>query len=404
MLEGREDVSGIREEDEGLNEEPVIQDSEESGGDNDEPRKESVRETVERVFKEARDIENARIGNEGEKNEQNTASEQEKSVEEPEKPQKKKDNREFDPELQPPHRLDVEEKELYNTLPKGMKRAFNRALKNLESRVTRKEQEYSTRIQDFNDIENVVRPFVADWAEAGFSRSQAIAELIGTHEKLKSSDKKVRMDKLAWLCENCKVGVDELYSHINGQKPDAEGGNVVDISNHPKFRELEEKYSALMNDFRPIQSNYHQSLEQSQAKLVQDITAEMEAVRHEKDPASGKYLYPELHDENFLQSVKPLVSGLVGTVRGITYGEALKRAYYSITGKSPRSSAQPYQTNLPVAQSNSPNNRALSAAVSVRGKSGPTSVSTNDLDIPPEALKSPRASAEWALQQLRRRG
>jgi hypothetical protein len=51
------------------------------------------------------------------------------------------------------------------------------------------------------------------------------------------------------------------------------------------------------------------------------------------DPASGEYRFPELHDEEFLESTKPIVKMLRRKDPNMSFGEAVKRAHASLTGQ-----------------------------------------------------------------------
>ena len=126
----------------------------------------------------------------------------------------------------------------------------------------------------------------------------------------------------------------------------------------------------------------------------------MEAVRNEVD-AKGEYIYKELHDPSFLSQVKPLVSALVKTVPGITYSDALKRAYHTLIDQNGNFNQQ-NQARLQ-ANNNNVSTRAASAGVSVRGKSRATPLSSQE-EFPEEALGSARDTVRWALKQIERRG
>lgn len=398
MFTGGQDLPGVQEEAEHVSENSEIQDKpEESGGDDTEARKETARETVERVFKEAAD--NPSDGQEGAEALEKGAADAQEVAPRP-GAQQKKDHREWDPDLQPPARYSVEAKEDFNRLPKGQKRFINQMVKEHEASFTRGQQQLMAREREIADIDSVIRPFVADWAEQGYSRSQAIAELVGTHEKLRSPDKKTRLEKLAWLCDNCDVGIEELYAHKHGKSAATTNGQHADIEEHPTVKALRNEISSMRNEIAPIRSSYQQTVAHHEQQVVGQATAEMMAVKDERDP-SGRYRYPDLHDDSFLDRVKPIVSGLIGTVPNISWSDALKRAYVAAGGRVVGNSNSP-QTIFPTPNQSNSQNRALSAAVSLRGKSGPSTSVSDELTPPPEALKNPRASVEWAFRNAGR--
>lgn len=302
---------------------------------------------------------------------------------------------EIDPDLIPPARLDAREQQVFNNLPKTLKRAFSRSIKNLESMTTKEKSELNQKIQETSGITEAVRPFAAEWAEQGFSTPQALATLAANHQKLTSPDFNVKLRKYVEIGQS--IGIDlsklpELIGQLNAGQPI----QPTSISEHPEFR-------ALHNKVDTLQSEREQAQIQAAAA---PIAEEMRAVQHEVDAATGQYRYPELHDDNYLESLKPLVSTLVATVPGLGYGEALRRAHYSRQGFGAPN--QIPQTRLPAASPQKSTNingalpqRAVSAAVTVRGASAPATGKAGIGEPPPEALKDARATARWALEQLR---
>jgi len=364
------------------NEEETVSDN--TADDNNEPSDstESARQTVERVFKEAQE---GKVDGDGSESAEEPVSDKPAQA-----PQRAKDQREWDPELQPPERFKVDQKELFNRLPKGMKREVNRMVREHEQVFTRSQQQLSAARKEHDDIEAVIRPFVGNWAERGISRSHAIAELVGAHEKLSSPDKNTRLEKMAWLCQNCQIDPNELAQFAGGGAVQRGGAQTAD----PRVQQLEQQIVRLQSEIAPIQSGYQRSVQQQHAQVVNTITAELYAVKHETDVA-GRYRYPELHDDGFLERTKPLVSSIVEGTPGISYGEALKRAHSALTG---RSSGNSPLTRLPASDQNI-QSRAVSAATSVRGRSAVPASGVGDDDLPLEARKSTRATVEYLYKQ-----
>ena len=153
----------------------------------------------------------------------------------------------------------------------------------------------------------------------------------------------------------------------------------------------------MQNELQQIREWRRAQEEAQVSSQAHQITSEMQGVMEEKDQF-GRYRYPEMHEQGFFEQAKPLVSALIGTIPGLSYGEALKRAYSSMTGKPIGNSNQPNQARFP---SNNQQNRAVTAAVSVRGKSSPTfAPMTSDLNVPKN--ETPAESARIALEELRR--
>lgn len=380
MPEGREELSGLLPQTEG------VSDGAAEAHQDDSPADESPRQTVERIFQEAQKEDDGEdSGTEQEAPE--TALEQ---VRPPKDQQQQAQNQPQDGfKIPPPARLNAAQKEAFHALPEPLKRAAHQMFKDHEAQFTRASQKLHADLSEVTSIKEAVRPYFVshpELAAAGYTESKFIGGLVAAHQML--TDPKTA--KRAWLELGPQVGIDPgvleaLQEHI-GAAP--QNNPMAD----PQIRALQEQVQQLSSR---LEGQDAQRFEQT----VSSITAEMAAVRDEMDE-SGRYLYPELHDEAFIHAAKPLVSALVGSIPGLSYGEALKRAHATMTGRY-GNSGQANQARFPQQQNNTLE-RAQQAAVSVRGRSAPSSAAGNTSDIPPEALKNPQASVRWALEQLRR--
>jgi len=302
----------------------------------------------------------------------------------------------FDPELSPPERLKVHEKEMFNNLPKGLKRAYSRSLKDMEGLTGRTQNEAARQAAKYREIEEVVSPLVVEWGELGLSPSQGMRELVSAQKRLTDPKLEVREKAFRKMAAGC--GMQHILSASNNSNGGAQDA-ASDISNNPVIKRLEHENLLLRQKLDPIISNHHQALSRQARDGANANIASMEAVRDEVDARTGKYLRPELHDDAFIDRAGSLVSELMKTVPGRTAGEALRLAHLAIT------SGNLYAANQtkPFANNNSSiNQRATQAAVSVRGKSAPV-ISTDELgEIPESALKTPTDTARWVAQRLSR--
>jgi hypothetical protein len=360
--------------------EPNIEESHDEQTDVEGSDDETARETVERVIKEAE--------------EKDQESKPSKEVKSSSKSGLNKGKQSENPvDLKPPSRFTAEEKEVFNQAPPAVKQALSKMIAQHEAHFTKGRQSQSAAEQEARHIVEAVRPYLVsnpDLARHGYTESRLVSELIGTHQKLTNKDTAVA----TWTQIGRQIGIDNdtleaLLEVGTGNK----NSQNVDISSNPQFQ-------AIQNELNSLKSYIGQEQSQKQSQTVQSIVSEMEAVRDEVDPTTNRYLYPELHDEGFIQRVKPLVSALVETSPELSYGEALRRATYSLRGDF----SQAYQTKLPSQNNSNVNRKAAQAAVSVRGKVPPTSGNTVSTDIPKEAMGSARDSVRWALNQLRQQG
>jgi TolA-binding protein len=220
----------------------------------------------------------------------------------------------------------------------------------------------------------------------GISPAQGIAQLAAAQAKLTNPDKSVRKNSFKMLMKQSGLTAQDLAE---------DGQQVSEQKDNPVINQLQEKIQQLESYIGSQQATN----EQAQVKPIID---ELESVRQEIDQASGDYRYPELHNEVFLQqTVKPLVSAIKGSVAGISWADALRKAYEISTGRKPAESFTSNQTRLHAAAMK-PQTRAI-APVSVRGKSISSASTLDNNEPPPEALMDARATTAWALNQLRTR-
>jgi hypothetical protein len=375
MQEGGSELSGVREEDAGVTDETtesteVTEETTNGETAEDGERGESARETVERILRESRE----------------TNGTDATKVEPAKQPKNRQDREAVEVDDPPPNRFTAEEKQLYSKLPKQLRQSISKMVGDHQAYFTKQTQQLSAAQREASAVVETVRPYLhahPELLQHGFTESKLVGSLIAAHQKL--TDPKTALE--AYLGLGRDIGIDNdtlegIYKAYGGEKKRSN----VDISSHPQFRAVQEELNRV--------KSYTDSLQQqSFNNTVSKIVAEMDAVRNEKDTA-GNYLYPKLHDGDFLERVKPLVSALRGTMPNASYGDLLKRAYFSLEGNS----AQHNQTSLP---RNNNNNRATQAAVSVRGRSAP-SLGVQEDAIPAEALKDARATVAWALKQYRR--
>ena len=348
--------------------EDVVDDVVDDLGDEkeEEPEHETARETVARVLKEAKEETN------GKDSAPNEA-----------KPDKNKAPvQAADPtEVAAPSRFDAASKTLFNKLPPKLKKDVSSMISGFQGEYTKSHQKYIAATKEAQHVVEAVRPYLLAHPELqaqGYTESKLISGLIASHQNLTNPKTKHQ----AYVNLGRELGIDT--TQIESEAPTQEG----DITNHPQFQALQGQLNAVTSRIEQADGAQHQ-------QVVSNIVSEMKLVQGETD-ASGNFLYPELHNDAFLEQAKPLVSALKRSLPELSYGDALKRAHATLTGSSPQSANPkvPQQNNIP--------ERATSAAVSVRGKvSSPVSQGQSTGEFPEEALGSARDTVKWALSQLR---
>jgi len=300
----------------------------------------------------------------------------------------KKAKQEQDPELLPPARLKPQEAKLFNNLPAGLKRAFNRTIKDVEGGGSRAIEQAAREKQE---ITSLAKPLINEHFP---TEKHVFESLIRAQEKLTNP----QTSRAEYIKLGVNLGHIEEEAAAEALQGLQQTGNF-DIAQHPEFRALQEKLNSVTS-----------TIEQSQTdREAEPIVNQMRSVQQEIDPASGNYRYPELQDGDYLLSLKTRVSSLRDSDPSLSWGDALRQATEEKRqalwgGSIPQST--PVQTRPLTANNNQIQQRAAQAAVTVRGKSSPASVGALNFNPPPEALRSndPRATAKWAYEQLKNRG
>ena len=394
-MSGREtDLPGMEEKepDQVTDETEDYDDDSDDVADDPDYEPETAKETVKRVLEEAKEKasrDDAKAA--GEKG----APKAKDGLKQPSPKQKPQGAKGTPAPVSPPSRLNAQEKELFSKLPPELQASWGRISKDEERRFTQGQQQLAAAQREASHIVEAVRPYLLAHPELmqhGYTESRLVSELIATHKVLTNTENpKAALSK--WLDIGAQMGVDEDTLSELSQQFQGSTRERISANQIPEFSSLQEELNSIKSWIGQAQSVQHNA-------TVNSIVSELEAVRNEQD-GSGNYIYPELFDDSFLDSAKPLVSTLVGTVPNLSYGDALRRAYITLTGKIPQGNPnQAQRTKLP-APTNNIEERAMKAAVSVRGKSAPASAGELT-EIPKEALKNPRASVQWAINQLRR--
>lgn len=346
----------------------------------DEPLKnESARETVARVLKDQK----ANVKSKGDQGPEDTTD---GLLTKPEVAQEATPEEELpteDPEdFTPPNRLSGKEKALFNKLPKAFKPAVARMFKDHQALAHRTNTELSQKVQESKHIVESVRPYYVshpELASNGVTESSFISALVGAHMEL--TDPKTDKAKIAAIARD--RGYNIKFVDEEGNEVDPQQRAPSDISSHPQFRALQEQQNQITSFIQ----------DQRISSVVAPIENEWKAIREEK-ASDGQYRYPRMHDSDFWESAKPLISALTNS--GTPHGEALKKAYVALEGIP---HGQVAARGLPA---NNNNNRALTAASSVRGRSAPPS---SGFELPIDKIpNSARDTVRMVLAQQRRGG
>ena len=358
---------------------------------------ESARETARRVFEQQGDeTDSEDKGNEGQEKRLRGADgkfikkEAEGTAEQP--VQQKAEQ--ASGEVPPPAAWTAAEKEAFKKADPKIKAAIDRREKELQSHATKRYEEVSKKEKEVDHIVQSVRPYLMqhpEVMEAGYTEATFISALVGAHKALQNPETKYQK----WLDIGAEVGIDgetiaELKDIIMGDSDGSMSRQNMDIRNHPD-------YIALQNRLQPLESQYQQQTEQQRQAAISEFTSRIQAVMDETDQ-QGSYIYPRAHDPGFVNQVRPLMSALLANEPNITPEAAFKQSYVALYGL-PQRQPQARPTTQNFQNNNNFNQRASSAAVSVRGKTPSATGQSPVDDVPKEVLKNARETARWAFSQ-----
>lgn len=306
------------------------------------------------------------------------SEEKEKDVPAAEEKEDTPDPKETDaPEaIAPPNRFSAEQKQVFNKAPREVQEAVSQMVRDQEAHFTKKNQELSEKSTGVEDYQKAIQPYLKEWNVRGLTGPQAIAQLAASHQKLVDNP----LESLAWLAES--LGVQD---HVTIEK---DGKPVAPASSGQAAKTTQQNGASV----DPALTNRLQALENKISQQeAQPVVEQLRSFRDTQD-ASGNYMYPELHDGNFLAKVKPLASAVAGNSPNLSYVEAFKQAYTALTGRvvASRDSVQP--AGLP---ENNNRERAERAKVSVRGRGARPQKSVSSGDIPDNIEET--VSLAWSM-------
>lgn len=345
------------------------------------PADEDIRDTVARAAEalqqEAQEepaaTEDEPAGDKGQEVEQPADAEQTQQVEQPEQSEA----------IEPPASFDAKAKEQWGNTPHSVRQALSKRVKDLEAGYQKAVWQVQQRERDVKSIEESVAPFTKDWAAAGISPAQGLALLCKTHEDMLKNPEATLVD----IANKNDIDLSKAAALQRGES--AEG--------QAQYAQLAPEQAKEISELRKLRETIENERRQQAANAAY---SQISAVRDEKT-ADGSYVYPLLHDANFLNQARPRIELEYGYAQQsgapIDWGEATKRAYRFLnpTAVSPAipqgSETQPQVQQQP--------QQPQAQAVSVRSKSSPTDSSKFDLDVD-KIPDDPRATAELAARML----
>lgn len=260
-----------------------------------------------------------------------------------------------------PNSLDLEAKEALIKAPPAVQKSVTKLLEKRDALFTQRTTELAEKEKDVEEVLQAVRPSLGRWGLKGYTAGRAVKELIAAQDYLMSQPD----EAIAYLIKERKANVKNIMRMLGIEQPagqqtgkqDAPAAQQIDIASHPEIKRLTDLVTELQNE-------RVQEKTTAQQREVSSIQQEIETVREEVD-GKGNYRYPMMHDPNFLNRMKPLVSALYETLpEGTSWADITKRAYSTLTGNFLEQS----QTRLPAQDKQQLIAKAKAGNVSIRGR------------------------------------
>ena len=286
-------------------------------------------------------------------------------------------------DIEPPASFTAAEKEAFMKVPNNIKPAIKRRIAEMETKFHAANRHVKAIQQEASSVINAVRPFIPIWAKSGHTVESAVSKLCALYHEIEN-DPETAIKNIAEM-----KGVN-LRNFI-AQKQASRVKDEVDFSEHPQFKDLTNKLNAVMSRNEQLEHLVvHRPQAAQQAQYEAQARQEIEAVQNELDQ-NGHYLYPELHDPESRDRLKPLVSAYRKTFPQDSFSDLTKRAIHTLRGNFSNG-----QTRLPVSNTNENLQRARAASVSVRGRGAAPQLSMSPKDVPDTA----KATAAMVYEML----
>lgn len=301
-----------------------------------------------------------------------------------------KQDGQVDPDLAPPAIIQEHQKKIFAQLPDDLKREANRIFKTIQATGTRTQRQLAESLKHSEAIISNATRYIQDNGlvdpntKQFYSPNQLFTELMQAHSAINRDPDRA----IANMIINMKANPENIALYLQGKNPSG-----VDLRNDPNYSALQNEVNQLKNEL----SNYRQNFEYEKR---QPTINEYSQVMNETDQA-GNLLYPELHDQEFLDATGPIVAALLRTGRH-TPGQALKQAWSTLTGRSHSQPSGIQQITQPQPRQINFQERARNAAISVRGRIPPAGSQrdpSDDLELD-EIPDSPTETARLLARRL----
>lgn len=230
-------------------------------------------------------------------------------------------------ELKPPAGWKVERKEWFLKQPREVQEEVLRQTQEADrffyqraEEIKRYEKEQQ---QKWGGIEQAIIPYLHKWGHRGLTPQEAIVRLASTHDYITQNP----VEGIRQLMQGMGVTVEQLAGHHGGYEQQS-------AAIPPQFQQ---QFVAMQQRLAQLEGVHQSQIQQTQQGQSQEIAQAISRVRDQRDPATGKYLRPELHDMGFLERIGQLVTHKRAANPGMSWEDAVIAAHAFETGAPPAS-------------------------------------------------------------------
>lgn len=198
--------------------------------------------------------------------------------------------------IEPPGWFTAEQKQEFKKLPANMQKHTSTLVNNVISNAQRHIQKAVETSNQAEGVMKAVKPYFNEWNMRGVQVEQGVAQLCAIWDDLH----KGREESYVKLIQRIGLNPQKIAQILTGG---AQGQNNFQSTLDPVLtKKIDTAY-----DFAQTQRQATlQQQQQSEQRMWAEVGAGVDQARNEVDQA-GNYRYPQLHNQNYVQQIAPLI-------------------------------------------------------------------------------------------------
>lgn len=277
----------------------------------------SVRQAIEQIKQEKEKA----IAPSEEEDKEEVKTEEPRKAEDKQETKEVKRGRPKSEDFIPPTDWDADGKEEFRKFPKTAQKniarissAYEKWRKQEINKIGDHERTLLAKEREIDGIRTVVQRFLPIWGSEGITPEQAITQICTFFTKCGQDPDAAILE----LAQSLKRDVEIKNKATNG------------IVHDPAFRELQSTVQSLAGTHRSQAESARDSHLQHVANRFDSAHENLK----EQVNSEGKYIFPDLHDEEFVQqNVGPLAIGIAKANPNLAPEDVIKRAYRAAEGR-----------------------------------------------------------------------